>query len=74
MSKKHGNPNWGKEQSLPVVPTVTEFERKTTELGLTPDQYIRSEPLREWVRANRNSRYVPEPLLEAWGFEIDTTF
>ena len=72
--KKHGNPNWGKEQATPVVPTITEFEKKTQELGLTPDQYLRSEPLREWVRANRNTRYVPEPLLEGWGFEIDASF
>jgi len=74
MSKKHGNPNWGKEQAMPVVPTITEFEKKVLELSLTPDMYLRSEPLREWVRVNRNTRYVPEPLLEGWGFEIDAAF
>jgi hypothetical protein len=72
--KKHGNPNWGKEQSMPVVPIITEFEKKVAELGLTPDRYLASEPLREWVRVNRNTRYVPEPLLEGWGFEIDASF
>jgi hypothetical protein len=43
-----------------------------TELGLQPDQYATSEPLRNWVAAHHNTRYVPEPLLEAWGFVIDT--
>ena len=40
---------------------------------LTPDQYIRSTRLREWARRNKNSKYIPEPLLEAWGFEIEST-
>ena len=29
--------------------------------------------LREWARRNKNSKYIPEPLLEAWGFEIEST-
>ena len=28
---------------------------------------------REWARRNKNSKYIPEPLLEAWGFEIEST-
>jgi len=71
---KAGNPNWGKPEVEPVVPTVTQFELKARELGLLPDQYVRSEALRDWVQRNRNIRYVPEPLLEAWGFEINTSF
>ena len=40
---------------------------------LTPDQYVRSTRLREWARRNKNSKYIPEALLEAWGFEIEST-
>ncbi len=29
--------------------------------------------LREWARRNKNSKYIPEALLEAWGFEIEST-
>ena len=43
------------------------------EFKLTPDQYIRSTRLREWARRNKNSKYIPEALLEAWGFEIEST-
>ena len=43
------------------------------EFKLQPDQYIRSTRLREWARKNKNSKYIPEPLLEAWGFEIEST-
>jgi len=71
---KAGNPNWGKPDATPVVPTVTEFEKKVIELGLKPDQYVLSVPLRDWAAKHRASRYVPEPLLLAWGFELDTKF
>jgi hypothetical protein len=75
MAERRGNPNWGKpEPSGPVVPTITEFERVTSELKLQPDQYIRSTQLREWASRNKNSTFIPEPLLEAWGFEVNASF
>src|ERR1700712_1437848 len=74
MAKRRGNPNWGKPEPIgPVVPTVTSFEMVVKEFKLTPDQYIRSTRLREWARRNKNSKYIPEALLEAWGFEIEST-
>ena len=42
------------------------------EFKLQPDQYVHSTRLREWARKNKNSKYIPEPLLEAWGFEIES--
>ena len=57
----------------PITPTVTEFEQVVREYKLSPDQYLRSTRLREWARRNKNSKYIPEPLLEAWGFEIEST-
>lgn len=56
--KRRGNPNWGKPEYGPVVPVVTEFEKTVDEYKLTPDQYLQSSQLRE-------------PLLKAWGFEIE---
>src|ERR1700677_4802631 len=73
MAKRRGNPNWGKPEPIgPVVPTITEFEQVVREYKLTPDQYLRSTRLREWARRNKNSKYIPEPLLEAWGCEIES--
>jgi hypothetical protein len=73
MTKRRGNPNWGKpEMAGPAIPTITEFERVTHEFKLQPEQYIRSTRLREWARRNKNSKFIPEPLLEAWGFEIES--
>lgn len=72
MTKRRGNPNWGKpEPPRPIVIVPTSFERAVEEFKLTPDQYVRSVRLREWARANKNSKYIPEALLEAWGFDVD---
>jgi len=32
---------------------------------------LQSPQLREWVRRNKNSKFVPEALLKGWGFEIE---
>ena len=52
---------------------IQAFEQVVREYKLSPDQYLRSTRLREWARRNKNSKYIPEPLLEAWGFEIEST-
>jgi hypothetical protein len=68
MGRK-GNPNWGKPVAFgPVIPTVTSFEEAVKELELQPDQYLHSTRLLEWARRNKNSKFIPESLLQAWGF------
>ena len=54
-----------------MVPTVSAFEEAVKELKLQPDQYVQSKRLRDWAWRNRNSKFIPESLLEAWGFEMD---
>jgi hypothetical protein len=71
--KRRGNPNWGKPQISGPLP-ILEFERVVREFNLRPDQYVSSVRLREWARSNKNSRYIPEPLLKSWGFGIEATF
>ena len=67
-----GNSNCGKPVPFgPVVPTVTSFEDAVKELELQPDQYLHSTRLREWARRNKNSKFIPESLLQAWGLETD---
>ncbi len=38
-------------------------------LGLSPEQYVGSARLRAWAEKNKDQKYVPPELLEAWGFE-----
>ncbi len=74
MTTRRGNPNWGKPELLGLVtPAITEFARIVREFDLKPDQYVHSSRLREWANRNKNSKYIPEFLLEAWGFEIQST-
>jgi len=74
MAKRRGNPNWGKpEPNGPMIPTITEFEKVTHEFNLVPEQYITSTRLREWASRNKNSKFIPEHLLQEWGFEVESS-
>jgi len=69
---RRGNPNWGKPVPFgPVIPALSAFEEAVKELKLQPDQYVHSKRLREWASRNKNSKFIPESLLEAWGLETD---
>jgi hypothetical protein len=39
-------------------------------LGLTPEGYMDSIALKRWVIENKDRKYVPTELLNAWGFVI----
>ena len=68
---RRSNPNWGEPMpSGPVLPTATSFEEAVKKLKLRPDQYVHSTRLREWARRNKDSKFIPESLLQAWGFEM----
>ena len=49
----------------------TSFEQVVKELRLSPQEYESSAALKEWVRANKDEKYVPSYLLKAWGFSED---
>jgi hypothetical protein len=54
-----------------IVPTGCSFDEVVANLHLSPHQYRDSRELKEWVRHNKNQRYVPTELLKAFGFEVD---
>ena len=71
MIKKRGNPNWGKPDMNAIRNAEpTSFEGVVKELQLSPSEYVRSAPLKAWVRQNKDHKYVPSDLLQAWGFEV----
>jgi hypothetical protein len=49
----------------------TSFERMVKALQLTPEEYQHSILLKEWVRLNKDEKYVPSELLKLWGFSED---
>ncbi len=70
MVKRRGNPNWGKPEITPVSVTPSAFEQVVRRLKLSPHEYVESVALRDWVLKNKDSKYVPQDLLKAWGFGV----
>jgi hypothetical protein len=67
MIKRRGNPNWGKPTPYVLGSSISSFDSLVKSLGLSPDQYENSPTLKEWVHKNKDHKYVPLDLLEAWG-------
>ncbi len=70
MSKPRGNVNWGKPSSYKLETSASSFENEVKLLGLVPEQYGDSLNLKEWVRQNKDHKYVPLDLLQLWGFSV----
>lgn len=70
MKKKRGNPNWGKPDIYPAAPIQpNSFDQIVRKLRLSPEQYASSAQLKDWVQKNKDHKYVPLDLLEAWDFD-----
>jgi hypothetical protein len=69
MAKRRGNPNWGKP-ALPSISEPSAFEKLVKSLRLAPHQYLGSRALREWVQKNKDQKYVPQDVLDAFGFDV----
>jgi hypothetical protein len=73
IPKRGGNPNWTRPLSVAVTPAgASAFEHLAALLGLSPEQYKDWTELRERARKNRNNRYIPPELLQAWRLTVDT--
>ena len=66
MSKRRGNPDWGKP-APPMRAELTQFEKMAKRLKLSAPQYGGSVALKNWALRNKTHRYVPTELLKAWG-------
>ena len=47
------------------------FEHVVRQLHLSPEEYATSVKLKDWVRRNKDQKYVPTYLLALWGFEVE---
>ncbi len=73
IPRKRGNPNWGKP--FPPGPALaSEFEMQVRQLRLTAETYVFSAELQSWCERNRNRRYIPEWLLDAWDLPVNPDF
>ena len=71
MRRHHVNRNFTKPGSTPIVVSANSFEQVVKTLNISPEEYRSSPALKEWVRQNKDQRYVPPELLEALGFQVD---
>lgn len=72
MAKRRGNPNWGKPEPFMLPGSISSFETVVKTLGLKPEQYEHSPELKDWVRKNKDQKYVPQDLLQVWGFTANS--
>jgi hypothetical protein len=71
MSKKRGNSNWGKPGMNVDVPAgPCSFDEIVNTLRLSPGEYEHSAPLKAWVKKNKDQKYVPPDLLQAWNLGV----
>jgi hypothetical protein len=54
-----------------IPKTPTSFEEMVRLLKLSEKDYRSSIPLRKWAQKNKDSKYVPQDLLEEWGIEVN---
>ncbi len=66
MAKRRGNPNWGKPEPYIFSTSICSFDSLVKALKLTPDEYESSEELKRWSERNKDSKYIPQDLLQAW--------
>jgi hypothetical protein len=71
MVKKRGNSNWGKPDVNVVAYTgPSSFEEIVKTLRLSPGEYEHSAQLKAWVQKNKDQKYVPSNLLQAWNIVV----
>lgn len=72
VRKRRGNSNCVRPRALASTPAgASTFEHFVATLGLAPEKFKDSAVLKEWVRKNKDVRYVPSELLQTWGLTVD---
>ena len=71
MERKVSNAKWSKYPARQLCAKRPSFEVVVNRLHLTPKNYHTSARLKQWVRKNKDDRYVPPALLNTWGFVVN---
>jgi hypothetical protein len=73
MRRHRINRNFTKPEAIqPLIFFPSSFEQVVKALHISPEEYENSLELKEWVRRNKDHKYVPTGLLEAFGFHVNT--
>jgi len=75
MRRHHVNRNFTEPLAIgPIVFSPSSFERIVKVLKISPEEYRSSPKLKEWVRRNKDQKYVPMDLLKAFGFLVEVHY
>ena len=73
MRRHRINRNFTKPEAIgPIIFSLSSFEQVVKALNISPEEYESSLELKEWVRRNKDHKYVPTGLLEAFGFHVSS--
>jgi hypothetical protein len=73
MRRHRINRNFTKPEAIqPLIFVPSSFEQIVKALNISPEEYESSPELKEWVRRNKDHKYVPTGLLQAFGFHVNT--
>jgi hypothetical protein len=73
MRRRHVNRNFTQPEAIrPMVFSLSSFEQVAKALHISPEEYQDSPELKEWVRRNKDHKYVPTALLKAFGFRVNS--
>ena len=71
--RRQVNRNFTKPEAIrSIVLSANSFEQVVKTLNISPEEYRSSPELKEWVRRNKDHKYVPTGLLEVFGFRVNT--
>ena len=71
MRRRSVNRNFTKSGTTRLITFPSSFEQVVRALKISPEDYGSSLELKEWVRRNKDDRYVPTEVLKIFGFQVD---
>ena len=74
MTKRRGNPNWGRtpDHTTPMPVSLCGWDLLLYSLKLSPSDALGNPRVREYVNKHHRNRFIPEKVLEH--FQIDGSF
>jgi hypothetical protein len=71
VRRRSVNRNFTKPGTTQSITYPSSFEQVVRALNISPGEYRGSLELKEWVRRNKDHRYVPTEVLRVFGFRVD---
>jgi len=66
------NRHFTKPGTTRLITHPSSFEQVVRAVKISPGEYRDSSELKEWVRRNKDDRYVPTEVLKVFGFQVDS--